>query len=282
MKVYGVATMDIVGSGKIKEREQFQNKLNNYIEQLNQKYSSILAAPISSITAGDEWQLITSNLSMLYDLVHEFQQLLWADKEELYAGIGIGFLKTELHNDIGRIDGSCFNMARKALCIAKGQTKSKHKFIYSKNNRVYFIPDPILEENLRKQSFSALYPALSPVSTETGFTNSLSHSEVAATTEMPPNSLKDNESKYVLSNLINILIENNEILKSKMTEKQKKVYLDYVTYGTYRRILEAYGNSSNESIGGIGQKLNTAEFFTIRQNRIIIGSMLNIYMDMGV
>ena len=281
MKVFGVITMDIVGSGRIKEREQFQNKLNSYIKQLNHKYSHILAAPISSITAGDEWQLITDNLSMLYDLVLEFQQLLWTDKIELYAGIGIGFLKTDLHSDVGRIDGSCFQMARKALNIAKGQIKSKHKFIYSKSNRVYFIPDPILEENLIKQSLSGSYPLIPHDTLKTGFANSFPYGEAAATAEMPANFIKKNESKFTLYSLINILIENNEILKSRMTEKQKKVYLDYLTYGTYRKILEAYGNSSNESIGGIGQKLNTAEFFTMRQNRIVIASMLSVYMEMG-
>lgn len=75
MKTYSVINLDIVDSKRIKERENFQNRLNDFISIIYHKYSKILPTPIS-ITLGDEWQLITDSPSESYTLVQEFQQLL--------------------------------------------------------------------------------------------------------------------------------------------------------------------------------------------------------------
>ncbi len=102
MKLYSVVNMDIVGSRNIKDRNLLQYNLNNYLNQINQKYRNILSVPIT-ITLGDEWQLITDKLSESYNLIHEFQQLLWKDRIEIYAGIGIGELKTPIFEDIRKM-----------------------------------------------------------------------------------------------------------------------------------------------------------------------------------
>jgi len=102
MKLYSVVNMDIVGSRHVKDRLQLQINLGNYIDQMNKKYRSILSTPIT-ITLGDEWQLITDKLSESYNLIHEFQQLLWKDRIEIYAGIGIGELKTPIFEDIRKM-----------------------------------------------------------------------------------------------------------------------------------------------------------------------------------
>ena len=62
-----------------------------------------------------------------------------------------------------------------------------------------------------------------------------------------------------------------------MTIKQKRTYMDYIRHGTYRKILQEYGDDTSETISGISQKLNSAEFFTIQRNNKIIKSLLGIY-----
>lgn len=72
--LYGVVTMDIVNSRGIESREKVQNKLIDYINMINARFSNILVSPVS-ITLGDEWQLITDSPFECYNLVHEFKKL---------------------------------------------------------------------------------------------------------------------------------------------------------------------------------------------------------------
>lgn len=116
MGLYGVVVMDIVGSRNIRERGQLQAFLINCIGKMNQKHSLILTTPIS-ITLGDEWQLITHYPAECYNLVHEFQQLLWEFEIDFYAGIGIGRLSTPVFEEVRFMDGPCFNLAREAVNI---------------------------------------------------------------------------------------------------------------------------------------------------------------------
>lgn len=240
MKLYGVVTMDIVDSRKIKDRESIQLKLNQYIEELNEKYATILLAPIT-ITLGDEWQLVTDHPWKCYDLIHQFQQLLWQDQIEFYAGIGIGLLSTPIDKDIRKMDGPCFHFARQAIDIAKHGNKKKMKKIYSKNNRVFF--QSLDDASIIDQSNTLEEAAVT----------------VCSQTESIP-----------IVEMINILIENNEILKSNLTPKQKKVYVDYIKIGSYRKMLELNRDGVQETIGGISQKINNAEYFTIQRNHNMV------------
>jgi hypothetical protein len=77
-----------------------------------------------------------------------------------------------------------------------------------------------------------------------------------------------------LDEVINVIIENNEILKNKMTVNQKQIYLDYLKYGSYRKIVE---HSAKKSISNISKRLNNAEIFTVKRNREVIESLLMYY-----
>jgi hypothetical protein len=243
MKIYGVIIMDIVGSKKIVARNQFQKRLNSYIAQMNQKHRNILVAPIT-ITLGDEWQVITRKPSECYNLVHEFQQMLWKDEVELYAGIGLGPLATSEDRDLRKMDGPCFHYARAAVNIAKTGNKAKNRDIFSKRNRVYVeAPDT----SILKQAWD----------------------EVAATSG---NGVLVSLAPVTIVALMNIIIENNEILKAKMTPKQRQVYVDYLKHGSYREILRARDDGT---IGAISQKLNNAEFFTIQRNYEMVKALLD-------
>ncbi|MBC8061026.1 MAG: hypothetical protein H7Y18_10190 [Clostridiaceae bacterium] len=247
MELYGVVTMDLVGSRNIKNRGVLQEKLKKYFDIIYIKYGDSLISRIN-FTIGDEWQLITSRPEECYSIVHDFQRLLWEDDANFYAGIGIGKLETDIHEETRTMDGSCFIMARDAINIAKESSKKRTKFIYSKVNKVFFksITNQVKAHNNTNG-------------------NSLLLSEVAI----------DSEDSVSMDDMINILIENNEILKNKLTNKQKKIYIDYLNYKSYRRIVEESKDGFNETIGGISQKLNSAEYFTIQRNHEMVTSLLS-------
>lgn len=236
MRIYGVINMDVVGSRKIKDREQFQNRLDNYISLVYKKYLAILPASIS-ITLGDEWQLITDAPHECYNLVHQFQQLLWPEGAELYAGIGIGDLSTSINDDIRKMDGTSFHMAREALYVAKRKPGKKSGYSGSKHNRVFFKSDKNAVRSYEPVSDGSL--------------------------QAPG-----------IDDIINTIIDNNEVHKSKMTKKQKDTYINYVKYGSYREMVRTQTEGTGGSIAAISQKLNTAEYFTIQHNHEIVGRLL--------
>lgn len=274
MKLYGVVIMDVIDSRSMPNRLQFQDNLIQYFNQVNKKYKKILSAPIS-ITLGDEWQAITQSPAECYEIVHEFQQYLWQAGVEAYAGIGIGGLATDIYSDVRLMDGPCFHAARNAIEIARNQVKTKSKLIYSKHNKVYFYASSVSISNA-DEGFIDNDHKLKSKKTSGLRNNSLVPLpwwEAAATIDT------DHYSPLAIEELINTLIENNEILKGRMTPKQRRIYIDYIRHGTYRKILAEYGNS--ETIGGISQKLNSAEFFTIQRNQKIIKKLLSIYCVLG-
>lgn len=271
--MYSVINMDIVGSRTVEDRRQLQINLNSYIEDVNDKYRDILAAP-AAITLGDEWQLITGKLSEAYNLIHEFQQLLWKDNVDLYAGIGIGELKTQISEDIRKMDGPCFHSARKALNVVKNMKRLKNKYTVNKQNKIFLLSD-YMQINASNMNVLDFY-----------YTSKLKYTrpvmqEIAAASEFTHE--KENGQAVpdilMLERTINLLIENNEVLKARMTKKQKEIYVSYLKLGSYRRIVDSAG--SNETIGGISQKLNSAGYFTIQRNHQLVSDLLNSYCSIG-
>lgn len=257
MPLYGVVTMDIVGSRKIENRALFQDKLINCIGIVNEKYADILPVPIT-VTIGDEWQLITDHPWRCYDLVHEFQQLLWPYAADFYGGIGIGTIDTSLNADIRKMDGPCFHMAREAIDMVKDYYRLKDDVIHSSRNKIYFKPSP--------KAFGIL-----------NIDNNMKLEAAIDTDETEDNKTVDYGES--MESIINTIIENNEILKKKMTQKQKKIYIDYMKVRSYRKLAEMNA-SEKETISGISQKLNGAEFFTIQHNHKIISALIyNLCMD---
>ena len=239
MALYGVIILDLVGSKKSSKRNQLQITLNKNIKRFNQSYNDILAAP-ATITVGDEWQVLTYQPNKVYEMVEAFQRMFWMDGVDLYAGIGIGELSTALSNDIRNIDGPCFHSARAALEAAK---KQNHSWISSKRNRVFFAADRHAE---------------------------LFAHEIAATSEGMAAEFYGFAN--LLPEVINNIIENNEILKSKMTANQKQIYLHYLQYGSYRKIAE---ETDKKSISNISERLNSAEVFTIQRNGYMVEKLLS-------
>ena len=278
MKLYGVVNMDIVGSRKIKDRQQFQTKLNQTISRMNEKYHNILLCP-AAITLGDEWQLITGRPSESYNLVHEFQQFLWEDHLDLYAGIGIGELSTPVFDDLRKMDGPCFHNAREAINIAKNVNKLKNNYNINKLNRVFFLTGQIPYDRLDFNILNFFYMSKSRYNDSAKQTMQ----EIAATIEK---NIKRNAGdilirKILLEKAINLIIENNEILKAKMTKKQKEIYISYFRLGSYRKIIRSGTGSCKETTGGISQKLNNASYFTIQRNHSMVSELIEYTCSTG-
>ncbi|MCW3490504.1 SatD family protein [Dethiobacter alkaliphilus] len=240
--LYGAVILDLVGSKRSTKRNQLQANLNEYITSFNQRFADILAAP-ATITVGDEWQVLTNQSEKVYHIVETFQRMFWMDGVELYAGMGIGELSTTLTSDIRNLDGPCFHQARTALETAK---KQNHSWITSKRNRIFFADNsaPLFTHEIAatKEESAAGY---------TSFTNTLPE-------------------------IINNLIENNEILKSKMTVNQKQVFLHYLKFGSYRKIAE---ETDKKSISNISERLNSAEVFAIQRNGYMIEKLLSYFLS---
>jgi hypothetical protein len=264
VQLYGVIIMDIVNSRNIKNRPYIQQLLMDKINYVNKKHIDLLPSPID-ITLGDEWQVVTDQPHRCYELVDEFQQILWSDNVKFYAGIGIGPISTNIYPDIRKMDGICFSNARQAINIAKKKPNIKNKPIHSKNNRVFFYYDGCLKSN-----------ALNDCDLHNSTENTPPYLEEIALTLDDKHPLNCNYQAF-LGDLINTLIENNEILKDKMTEKQRDAYCSYNKLGSYRKMVELDENHSKDSIGGISQKLNAANYFTIKHNQRIIASLLHNY-----
>lgn len=254
MAVYGAAILDVVDSRESANRAELQAILNRTIADFNELFREILPVP-AGITIGDEWELLTDRPRHGYKLVAWFQAALRPRGIEIYAGLGLGGLSTPPAGEIRQLDGACFHLARQALAIAKGDLGPRRKHIYSKRNRVY-----LLAETGTSSGNHGWLPA---------------GGELAAAAEDAGSQL----SRVPLLEIANALIENTEILKSRMTRKQRETFAEYERLGSYRRMAAAGG--ARQTPGAISQKLNKAEYFTIQRNEHLIGTLLAAMAEGG-
>ncbi len=278
MELYGVVTMDIVSSRSLENRSKIQEQLDRIINQINQEHNQYLVAPIN-FTVGDEWQLITSHPDKVYDFIHLFQQELWQIGVKFYSGIGIGKILTKLDSDTRRMDGPCFIAAREAINISKNKPRygRGQTYICSKSCKIFFKH---FTQNVHDDF--AIYNLLDKTQ---GFELNKQSSEAAITSEA--NRKKNSQDSfllndgndlklYALESIINLTIENNEILKDKMTAKQKEIYMQYFNAGSYRKIAD----ENIRSISSISQSLNTAEYYTIQRNHAMVRLLIKDYCEL--
>ncbi|MGE5598574.1 MAG: SatD family protein [Bacteroidota bacterium] len=245
MTVYCAAILDVVGSKASPDRAGLQSRIEDAVGEFNTVFRPFL--PVSAgVTVGDEWEFLTDQPGRGYEMVRWFQEILRPHRIAIYAGLGIGALNTPPAAEIGRMDGPCFHLARRALKIAKGEQGGRHEFICSKRNRVYLLAETAGGTNRRILAFH--------------------DPEAAAATE-------DGLGRLSLLEIANALIENTEILKARMSEKQRTAALEYRRLGSYRKM--AGESPYRQTPGGISQKLNTADYFTIRRNERLIGVLLD-------
>lgn len=248
MRIFAVINIDIVGSRKLKDRKIVQENLRAYIQKLNLELKDILLAPIK-ITLGDEWQIVLKDVSKSYYLINKFQNYLRKKNINVYAGIGIGDISTGIYEDTASMDGESFIKAREALNIVKNKNRYYNSELNSKKNNIYFNAEEVSFVNeFMKKAFI--------------------FSEVALTTSC--------EKEYDLSinKIINTLIENNEVLKDKITDKQLEIIELYEELGSYNNIIK---QRSDLSKADISQKLNVSNYFVINNNNFIIEALIASY-----
>lgn len=250
MKLFAVINMDIAGSRKLKNRQVIQDNLKSYIEKLNVELKNILIAPIA-ITLGDEWQIVLENPSRSYYVINKFQNFLRKKNINIYAGIGIGDISTNIYEHTALMDGECFIKAREALNIAKNKNRYYNKKLNSKKNNIYFNAEEVslVNESMKKN---------------------LMFNEVALTT----NCEKEKEYDLSINKVINTLIENNEVLKNKITGKQLEIIELYEELGSYNNIIKQRPDVSKADIS---QKLNVSNYFVISNNNFIIEALIASY-----
>lgn len=127
---YCVITLDLVGSRKVDNRNELQEKLWDAMKVINYEFASHLIVPFD-FTLGDEVQGVFSKLSDSYRVIRGFQYEL--DPQEFYAGVGYGAIDTNITQISKEMDGPAFHYARasveelkKAYAKAKKRSDSHH------------------------------------------------------------------------------------------------------------------------------------------------------------
>ncbi|WP_411681170.1 SatD family protein [Clostridium thailandense] len=251
MGVFAVVNIDIAGSRKLKDRKVLQEDLRAYIQKLNLELKDILLTPMR-ITLGDEWQVVLKEPNKSYYIINRFQSHLRKKNISIYAGIGMGDISTNVYDNTTSMDGECFIKAREALNVSKNKNRYYNRELNSKKNNIYFNAEEISFENefMKKASM---------------------FSEVAFTTSC--------EKEYDLSinKVINTIIENNEVLKDKITDKQLEIIELYEEFGSYNNIIKQRAEISKADIS---QKLNVSNYFVINNNNFIIENLIASYCRM--
>lgn len=76
--------------------------------------------------------------------------------------------------------------------------------------------------------------------------------------------------------LINSLIQNNEVLISKITKKQRESIEMYERHGSYNDLIE---NNPNVKKGTLSDKMNKSNYWMIQKNNKVIEQLLKSYQN---
>jgi len=116
---------DIIGSRKLVDRHDVQQKFLAMAEKANRLYELDIASPFT-VTIGDEFQVLLKSLQMTPRVIdHVIREMA---PVQLVFGVGIGEIVTDINPTLAiGMDGPAFHFARAAIEQAK--TK-KPKIIY--------------------------------------------------------------------------------------------------------------------------------------------------------
>lgn len=115
---------DIKKSKKLDNRELFQEKLNNTLAYINEKYNRHLASKFT-ITLGDEFQGLLTAGDNLIEIITYIKKEIYPVKVRF--GIGIGAITTKINPEVSLgADGPCYHKARAAIEALKSK-ESKNK-----------------------------------------------------------------------------------------------------------------------------------------------------------
>ena len=121
MKQYVAVIGDIRNSKGLHDRGEVQQRLGAVLDEINEKYSSDIAAKFL-ITLGDEFQGLLSDISHLLEIIRMIQRHLYP--VDVRFGIGIGEITTAINKEaaIGA-DGPAYYAARNMIDELRVQEK---------------------------------------------------------------------------------------------------------------------------------------------------------------
>ncbi|AUD65646.1 hypothetical protein BK011_08055 [Tenericutes bacterium MZ-XQ] len=141
---------DIMSSKSLEERTRIQEKLENYLNILNEKYEGVMKKKLA-ITLGDEFQALFQKGNFLLEIIHKIELEMYPTK--LRFGIGIGNIVFD-HGYLDspyKSDGEAWWNARRAIDDVKMKNSKNKQEYYSNiyvisenehlNNRVNIILD---------------------------------------------------------------------------------------------------------------------------------------------
>lgn len=154
---------DIVGSKKIKNRQEIQDHFNKVIYNTNKKYNESIASKFT-ITLGDEFQGLLYHPSLSLEIVEYIREEM--HPVELVFGIGIGKMETTFSKEfsIGS-DGPAYWYARKMVDKAKNKKPTICYFSDSPedeliNSLILFNESCIKAQTKKQQEIIKLYRQL--------------------------------------------------------------------------------------------------------------------------
>jgi hypothetical protein len=115
-RAYFALIGDIVGSRKMRDRDEVQRQIQEELGQLNKRLIDRGLVVRLKLTAGDEIQGLFSTPEAVVDVL-----VCLADRihpEEVAWGLGYGQLTTDIGSDVAMLDGPCFHHARTAVVEA--------------------------------------------------------------------------------------------------------------------------------------------------------------------
>lgn len=117
-KNFGVITVDLKESRKLRNRAIVQSRVRTLIRRLNREFGKDLQAGFV-ITRGDEFQGALVSLGKTYQIFKKIRYHLGAGGVEFRCGVGFGEISTSLSKNVLEMDGPAFHRSRDALEKAK-------------------------------------------------------------------------------------------------------------------------------------------------------------------
>lgn len=122
-KPYIAIIGDIKNSKKIQNRDCFQQKFKNVLDQINIKYADSIASNFT-ITLGDEFQGLLLSGKHLMDIILCIKKEIYP--HEIRFGIGIGAITTQINHEFALgADGPSYHKARNCIETLKKLEKQR-------------------------------------------------------------------------------------------------------------------------------------------------------------
>lgn len=135
--MYYAVIGDIVSSKSLEDRRDVQEKLEKYLEKLNQEYSMFMKKKLS-VTLGDEFQGLFEDFTYVLEIIHKIEFEM--HPAQLRFGIGVGKIAFDFGKQDSpyQSDGEVWWFARNAIEQVK-KKKSTNKLEYVSNIYVQSI-----------------------------------------------------------------------------------------------------------------------------------------------